>query len=46
MLEAYYSWRATSLLTATVDYQRIADPAYNRDRGQLTVVGLRLHAEF
>jgi high affinity Mn2+ porin len=45
VLEAYYSWRATSLLTATVDYQRIADPAYNRDRGPVSVYSLRLHIE-
>jgi high affinity Mn2+ porin len=45
VLETYYSWRATSLLTATVDYQRIANPAYNRDRGPVSVYSLRLHVE-
>jgi high affinity Mn2+ porin len=45
ILESYYSWRATSLLTATVDYQRIANPAYNRDRGPVAVYSLRLHVE-
>jgi high affinity Mn2+ porin len=28
------------------DYQFIADPAYNRDRGPVSVIAARLHAEF
>ena len=43
--EIYYSfplfaWRAT------LDYQLIVNPAYNRDRGPVSVVGTRLHAQF
>jgi hypothetical protein len=30
----------------TFDYQRIANPAYNADRGPVTLYGLRFHAEF
>jgi high affinity Mn2+ porin len=45
ILESYYSlplgsWRATA------DYQFILNPAYNRDRGPVSVVGLRLHNQF
>jgi high affinity Mn2+ porin len=45
ILEAYYSlpilsWRMT------FDYQFIANPAYNRDRGPVSVIGTRLHAQF
>jgi high affinity Mn2+ porin len=35
-----YNWRAT------VDYQFIVNPAYNRDRGPVSVVALRLQTEF
>ena len=28
------------------DYQFIANPAYNRDRGPASVFGTRVHAEF
>jgi high affinity Mn2+ porin len=30
----------------TFDYQFIVNPAYNRDRGPVSLVGTRLHAEF
>jgi len=34
------SWRAT------LDYQLIINPAYNRDRGPVSIVGTRLRAQF
>ncbi len=30
----------------TLDYQFIVNPAYNRDRGPVSVFGARLHAQF
>ena len=30
----------------TLDYQFIVNPAYNRDRGPVSVIGARMHAEF
>ena len=30
---------------ASPDYQHIENPAYNRDRGPVSVYGMRLHAE-
>jgi len=30
----------------TLDYQFIANPAYNRDRGSVSVIGIRLHTQF
>jgi len=33
-------------LNITADYQLIINPAYNRDRGPVSVFGLRAHAEF
>ncbi|MBV9332274.1 MAG: carbohydrate porin [Alphaproteobacteria bacterium] len=46
ILEAYYNASLTGWLNATADYQFIANPAYNRDRGPVSVLGLRLHAKF
>jgi high affinity Mn2+ porin len=43
--EAYYAWHATKQWTFTLDYQRIANPAYNRDRGPVSVGTLRVHWE-
>jgi len=30
----------------TFDYQFITNPAYNRDRGPVSVIGTRLRAQF
>jgi high affinity Mn2+ porin len=45
-LETYYSAQLASWFWATADYQLIVNPAYNRDRGPVNILGLRLHAEF
>jgi high affinity Mn2+ porin len=46
ILEAYYSAQVSSWLNAGLDYQFIANPAYNRDRGPVSLVGGRLHAQW
>ncbi|HEX3729619.1 MAG TPA: carbohydrate porin [Opitutaceae bacterium] len=46
IFETYYAWRLTGWLTASPDYQYVWHPAYNRDRGPVGIVGLRLHAEY
>ena len=46
IVETYYAWRVRGGVTATADLQEIVDPAYNRDRGPVTVVAVRFHAEF
>ncbi len=45
IIETYYSlpignWKAT------LDYQFIMNPAYNRDRGPVSIIATRLHAQF
>jgi high affinity Mn2+ porin len=45
-LEAYYSAQLRDWFAVTADYQFIANPAYNRDRGPVSVLALRLHAQF
>ncbi len=44
IVEAYYSAAATNWLAVSLDYQWIANPAYNPERGPVSVLGLRLHA--
>ena len=45
IIETYYQF-PVSFWRMTVDYQFIANPAYNRDRGPISVFGARLHAQF
>ena len=46
IIETYYSLPFASGWRASPDYQFIVSPAYNRDRGPVSVIGARLHAEF
>jgi len=46
ILEAYYSLAVFSFAHLTVDYQYINNPAYNRDRGPVSILGIRAHAQF
>ena len=46
ILETYYSLLVVQGLHATVDYQFIDNPAYNRDRGPVSVLAFRLHAQY
>jgi high affinity Mn2+ porin len=44
--ESYYSARLIAGFFATFDLQRVANPAYNHDRGPVWVESVRLHMEF
>ena len=46
ILETYYAMRLTPQVTLTANYQHVSNPAYNRDRGPVSIFGLRAHAEF
>lgn len=46
ILEAYYSLALINGVALTADYQFAANPAYNSDRGPISVLGLRLHGQF
>ncbi len=46
IVELYYSYAIIKGLNLTPDYQFVANPAYNRDRGPVSFLGARLHAEF
>jgi high affinity Mn2+ porin len=46
VLETYYSFKVCEYVHTTLDYQFITNPAFNRDRGPVSVFGARLHWEF
>ena len=46
ILETTYAAALGRFLTASLDVQRIASPGYNRDRGPVRLVAVRLHAQF
>ena len=45
IVETYYAFPLLAS-TVTLDYQFIVNPAYNRDRGPVSVLGARWHTEF
>jgi high affinity Mn2+ porin len=46
ILEAFYAYSVNKWATVSFDYQFIADPGYNADRGPVSIFSVRLHAEF
>lgn len=44
--ETYYDLAAIGPLRVAVDGQLIVNPAYNRDRGPVPIIGARVHAQF
>lgn len=46
ILETYYAYALNKSFTLTADYQLIINPAYNADRGPVSVISGRLHGEF
>lgn len=45
VLETYYDFRIWKTIHGALDYQFISNPAFNRDRGPVSVLGARLHWE-
>lgn len=46
ILEAYYSFAVNAHVYATADYQHVGNPAYNADRGPVSIIGIRLHVQY
>ena len=46
IIETYYSYALTAATKVTFDYQFIANPAYNTDRGPVSVFAGRFHTQF
>ena len=45
ILETYYSIFTTKFAAITLDYQFVNHPAYNSDRGPVSIYGVRFHVE-
>ncbi len=46
VVETYYSFAVRSYLHLTADYQFVENPAYNRDRGPVSILGARVHFQY
>jgi len=48
IIETYYSYSMPTIehFIFSLDYQYVVNPAYNRDRGPVSVFGIRAHKEF
>ncbi len=46
ILETYYSFKLNKWSALTFDYQFVVNPAYNADRGPVSIFSGRLHGEF
>ncbi|HEX5315284.1 MAG TPA: carbohydrate porin [Candidatus Kapabacteria bacterium] len=45
IVEVYYLIALTDVFALTADYQFVANPAYNADRGPVNIIGVRAHVE-
>jgi len=46
LVETYYSFGLRDGVSLTFDYQFVVNPAYNADRGPVSILGTRVHAQF
>ncbi len=46
IMEMYYNIRVRRGINFTIDFQGIANPGYNRDRGPVGVIAVRTHFEY
>jgi len=46
ILETYYNLRPAKGLAVALDYQFVSNPGYNRDRGPVNVLAVRIHLEY
>jgi high affinity Mn2+ porin len=46
ILETYYNATVFPHAQVTLDYQWVDHPAYNRDRGPVSLFAVRFHAQF
>jgi high affinity Mn2+ porin len=45
VFETYYDFQIWKTIHITLDYQFVTNPAFNRDRGAVSILGARLHWE-
>ena len=44
IVETFYSLRLVEHVTVSANYQYVVYPAYNRDRGPVSIFAIRVHA--
>ncbi len=45
IFETYYTAHVKRGLSLAIDYQHVTNPGYNRDRGPVSIISLRIHIE-
>jgi high affinity Mn2+ porin len=45
-VEIYYNWQVRKGINVTLDFQGVNNPGYNRDRGPVAIMAMRVHMEF
>ena len=46
IFETFYSFQLNQYAKMSLNYQYVVNPAYNQDRGPVSLFGMRFHAEF
>ena len=46
IVETYYALAPLSWASVTLDYQWVRNPAFNTDRGPVSILAVRVHAQF
>jgi high affinity Mn2+ porin len=46
VMESYYNFQVWKTVHATVDYEFVDNPAFNRDRGPVSIFAIRFHWQF
>ncbi|MBV9480210.1 MAG: carbohydrate porin [Acidobacteria bacterium] len=46
IIETYYRCQITASVSLTANYQYVVNPAYNRDRGPVSILAARAHLQF
>lgn len=46
LLETYYRFQVSAPVSLTANYQFVLHPAYNQDRGPVSILALRLHLQY
>jgi high affinity Mn2+ porin len=46
IVESYYALSVLGYARVSLDYQFVTNPGYNRDRGPVSIIAARVHAQF
>jgi high affinity Mn2+ porin len=46
IIETFYNWEVRKGIYVALDFQEVWNPGYNRDRGPVSILAMRVHFEF